>query len=216
MRTKFDQEESEAVLQVDASNAFNAINRKAFLHNVGIVCPPLAVFVRNCYAENLRLFVIGGVELSSREGTTQGDPVAMAIYAVAIIPLILMLVEASVAQNHATISAGFADDLTAAGKIDELLFWWKKLCSLGPDFGYYPEATKSWLITKQRFETVARNTFRDSKVNITIEGKRHLGATIGSEGYKKSFVWDKVKELIDQLKVLSKIAHIEPQAAYKS
>ena len=214
MRTKFDQEESEAVLLVDASNAFNAINRKAFLHNVGIVCPPLAVFVRNCYAENLRLFVIGGVELSSREGTTQGDPVAMAIYAVAIIPLILMLVEASVAQNHATISAGFADDLTAAGKIDELLFWWKKLCSLGPDFGYYPEATKSWLITKQRFETVARNTFRDSKVNITIEGKRHLGATIGSEGYKKSFVRDKVKELIDQLKVLSKIAHIEPQAAY--
>jgi len=87
---------------VDASNAFNAINRKAFLHNVGIVCPPLATFVRNCYAKNFRLFVIGGVEVSSKEGTTQGDPVAMAIYAVAILPLIIMLIDASVSTLDET------------------------------------------------------------------------------------------------------------------
>ena len=121
--------------------------------------------------EPMQLFVIGGVEISSQKGTTQGDPVSMVIYAVAILPLILMLVNASLTKNHATVSAGFADDLTAAGKIDELLFWWKKLCSLGHDFGYYPEAIKSWLIAKQRFETVARNIFRDSEVNVTIEGK---------------------------------------------
>ena len=214
MRNQFDEEETEAVLLVDASNAFNSINRKAFLHNVGIVCPPLATFVRNCYAENLRLFVIGGVEISSKEGTIQGDPAAMAVYAVAILPLIIMLVDASVSKNHATISAGFADDLTAAGKIKELLFWWKKLCSLGPDFGYYPEAKKSWLIAKEKFESAARKIFTDSQVNVTVEGKRHLGATIGSDGYKKSFIREKLKELIEQLKMLSKIAQIEPQAAY--
>jgi len=101
-RNKFDEEETEAVVLVDASNAFNAINRKAFLHNVGIVCPPLATFVRNCYAKNFRLFVIGGVEVSSKEGTTQGDPVAIAIYAVAILPLIIMLVDASVSTLDET------------------------------------------------------------------------------------------------------------------
>ena len=53
----------------------------------------------------------------------------MAIYAIAILPLIIMLVETSVPKNHVTVSAGFADDLTAAGKIDELMFWWEKLVS---------------------------------------------------------------------------------------
>ena len=214
MRSKFAEEETEAVLLVDASNAFNAINRKAFLHNVGIVCPPLATFIRNCYAERLRLFVVGGVEISSNEGTTQGDPVAMAIYAIAILPLILLLVEASVAKDHTTISAGFADDLTAAGKINELLFWWKQLCWIGPDFGYFPEATKSWLIVKERYLSTAKEIFKDSKVNITAEGKRHLGATIGSDAFKDNFVGEKINELTEQLKLLSKIAQIEPQAAY--
>jgi len=128
--------------------------------------------------------------------------------------LIIMLVEASVSKDHATVSAGFADDLTAAGKIKELLIWWEKLCSLGLDFGYYPEAKKSWLITKAKFESTAKAIFKDSQVNVTTEGKRHLGATIGTDGFKKSYVREKVYELTEQLKTLSKIALIEPQAAY--
>ena len=51
-------------------------------------------------------------------------------------------------------------------------------------------------------------------MNITTEGKRHLGATIGSDGFKKSYVREKVYELTEQLKTLSKIALTEPQAAY--
>ena len=45
---------SEAVLLVDASNAFNTINRNAFLHNNTIICPPLARYVRNCYYADTR------------------------------------------------------------------------------------------------------------------------------------------------------------------
>ena len=44
----FDQEESEAVLLVDASNAFNSVNRKVFLHNVKVICPSISTFVENC------------------------------------------------------------------------------------------------------------------------------------------------------------------------
>ena len=87
------QEESETVLLIDASNAFNAVNRKLFFHNVGVIYPEIAVFVRNCYSLLSRLFIIGRSELKSCEGTTQGDPAAMAIYAIAIIPLLLMLVD---------------------------------------------------------------------------------------------------------------------------
>ena len=38
-RKKFNSPETEAVLLVDASNAFNSLNRKAALHNIRSVCP---------------------------------------------------------------------------------------------------------------------------------------------------------------------------------
>ena len=52
-----------AVLLVDASNAFNTINRNAFLHNITTICPPLARYVRNFHYANTRLFIIGGGEI---------------------------------------------------------------------------------------------------------------------------------------------------------
>ena len=46
----FNKESTEAVLMVDASNAFNAINREAFLHNTKILCPAISTYVNNCYS----------------------------------------------------------------------------------------------------------------------------------------------------------------------
>ena len=124
MHDIFIEEETEAVLLIDAANAFNALNRKVFLHNISIVCPEIATFVENCYSKPSRLFVIGGVEITSSEGTTQGDPVAMSIYATAIIPLILMVIEIlhMLPDKQAKTSA-FADDFSAAGTIENLLHW---------------------------------------------------------------------------------------------
>ena len=68
-------------------------NREVFLHNACVVCPPLATYVKNCYSLPSRLFIIGDSELKSSEGTTQGDPIAMAIYAVAVIPLMMMILD---------------------------------------------------------------------------------------------------------------------------
>ena len=67
MRDMFEQDETEAVLLVDAANAFNSINRKALLHNIKILCPILSCYVNNCYNIPTRLFIIGGSEISSKE-----------------------------------------------------------------------------------------------------------------------------------------------------
>ena len=88
MEKIFKEESTEAVLLVDEENAFNSINRKVFLQNNSILCPVLSLFVTNCYATPARLFVIDGSKIQFNEGTTQGDPVAMAIYALGIIPFI--------------------------------------------------------------------------------------------------------------------------------
>ena len=77
MRSVFENETAEAVILVDAANAFNNINRKALLHNVQVLCPIFSRYVNNYYRSPARLFVIGGVELKSNEGTTQGDPIGM-------------------------------------------------------------------------------------------------------------------------------------------
>ena len=71
MTQAFDQDDSEAIL-VDAANALNSINRKVLLPNIQYLCPVLAIYTINCYQSHSRLFVQGGKEISSAEGTTQG------------------------------------------------------------------------------------------------------------------------------------------------
>ena len=50
---------------------------------------------RKCYPVTNRLFITGGGEIQSMEGKTRDNSAAMAIYAIAIIPMIFMLVEIS-------------------------------------------------------------------------------------------------------------------------
>ena len=72
---------------VDASNAFNSLNRATTLLNASNVCPALAPILINTYREPVSLFV-NGETLLSTEGTTQGDPLGMAMYAIGVQPLI--------------------------------------------------------------------------------------------------------------------------------
>ena len=88
MRNIFEEDDCDAVLLVDAANAFNSINRASMLENISRLCPIAYVYAYNCYAPHARLFVVGGKELKSKEGTTQGDPVSMGFYGLGLIPLL--------------------------------------------------------------------------------------------------------------------------------
>ena len=87
MRSIFDADETDAVLLIDASNAFNALNRAAALHNIQVLCPTLATYMINTYRQPARLFITGDEELISAEGTTQGDALSMTLYAICLQPL---------------------------------------------------------------------------------------------------------------------------------
>ena len=52
MGTIYKDQSAEVVLLVDTSNALNSINRNVFLHNVEIICPSTAWYVKNCYSVN--------------------------------------------------------------------------------------------------------------------------------------------------------------------
>ena len=77
-RAVFEADDTDAVLLIDTSNAFNAFNRATALHNIRVLCPVMATYAINTYRKSARLFIMGGKEIISVEGTTQGDPLAMA------------------------------------------------------------------------------------------------------------------------------------------
>ena len=95
------------MLLVHVSNAFNSLNRAAALHNIRILCPALAKYAINTYRAPARLFGPGGKELISAEGTTQGHPLAMCMYALNLQPLISRLQEVIQAKQ-----CRFAGDAT--------------------------------------------------------------------------------------------------------
>ena len=59
MRVIFEDANTDGILFVDASNAFNNLNRSVALINIQYVCPPIATIIINCYRQNAELFVGG-------------------------------------------------------------------------------------------------------------------------------------------------------------
>lgn len=108
----FGEEDTEAMIFVDASNAFNSLNREATLVNSLSVCPSLAPVIINTYRNCSSLFV-GGETILSLEGTTQGDPLGLAIYAIGTQPLIKRLT--GIARQ-----VWFVDDSAAASSLDKV------------------------------------------------------------------------------------------------
>jgi len=102
--------DSEGMLLIDATNAFNSFNRAVALYNIQRLCPSFSTVLISTYSHPACLFVDGDI-LYSEEGTTQGDPLAMPFYALATVPLIKKLV-APVTQIW------YADDAAACRKIE--------------------------------------------------------------------------------------------------
>ena len=117
-QTAFQMEETEAVLLVDAENAFNSLNRSVALLNIRFKCPPLATTLINTYRSPTELFIENNV-IWSCEGTTQGDPLAMPFYALSTLPLIEKL--------PPTNQVWYADDASASGSVPALKSWWDAL-----------------------------------------------------------------------------------------
>ena len=68
MNMIYEDENTDAILLVDASNAFNSLNRQSFLHNISHLCPSIARFVKNCYSTPSRLFIVEEQELHQEKG----------------------------------------------------------------------------------------------------------------------------------------------------
>ena len=144
-----------------------------------------------------------------QKGTTQGDPLAMAMYGLATIPLIRRM-------DGPWKQVWYADDSAATGTVVQLREWWDRLATEGPGFGYVANPAKTWLVIKDGHCEEASRIFAGSGVNITSDGRPYLGAAIGSQEFIEGYVRSKVQAWSADLSHLSEIALSQPHAAFSA
>ena len=106
------------------------------------------------------------------------------------------------------------EQTTGAGTSDDLRIFWDSLQVHGAGCGYHPNAAKTNLVVKAEHAEKARKLFAGTGINITTEGKRHFGATIGSRSYTEEYVAGKVRKWSEEIKQLANIPKTQPHAAY--
>ena len=132
-----DDDQSDGILLIDADNAFNRINRAVALWNIQYICPAMKHILINFYRSSTRIFMNGEgfFDLLSQEGTTQGCPLAMAMYALALVPLSKHL-------QPLCKQVWYADDGTGCDEFEKMRTWFDVLLEKGPLYGYYPKPSK--------------------------------------------------------------------------
>ena len=138
----------------------------------------------------------------------------MSVYGVGITPMLPMLkpFETICSTKH----VAYADDLAGASKLEQLKEWWDRIEIVGPLLGYYPKASKSWLVVKEERLEEARVLFTETKINITTEGRIYLGGFIGNKNSRAEYGKKLVGKWIKKIEKLSLVARSEPQSAYSA
>ena len=79
-----------------------------------------------------------------------------------------------------------------------------------------PNAAKTWLVVKEEKLEEAHSIFRGTNVSITSDGRKLLGAVIGTARFVNSYVQQKVAKWTQEVEELSSIAVTQPHAAYSA
>ena len=159
------------------------------------ICPSLATTAINSYRQHPQLF-IDKEKLLSQEGTTQGDPLAMAIYAISLQPLVPCLNQKEAKQ------VWFAEDSATGGTLCGLLQWWEKLSMEGPKCGYHPNPSKTWVVVKECHYAEALDKFTSSGIQISKDDREYLGSAIGGQEFTNDLVRAKVNDWANEIKQL--------------
>jgi hypothetical protein len=206
-------EEDWGFLLVDAANAFNELDRTNMLWEVRHGWPSGARFVFNSY-KHFAILVIRnkngtGEFILSRQGVTQGDPLAMDGYALGILPLTRRLQREFPHVDH----SWYADDAAGGGTFHHLRDAFHRLKECGPQYGYHPEPTKSILIVSQRNLEKATAFFAGSGFRVCT-GERYLGGFIGETQERDKWLKGKTDAWENSIQQLSDVAGAYPQSAY--
>lgn len=198
---------------IDAENGFNLENRIVMLWTVRHEWPAGARFAFNCYRHCSILVIRGDIHhcvfLLSQEGVTQGDPLAMILYGLGLLPLIRQLK----AEFPDVEQPWYADDAGAGGTFTSIRAHFKRLQELGPKFGYFPNPSKSIIVVPAHSLARAKAAFAD--LGFTVKtGSRYLGGFLGERDLFDSWIAKKTAYWSRAIEALASVAPAYPQDAY--
>ena len=92
--------------------------------------------------------------------------------------------------------------------------WWDQIVAQGPAYGYYANAQKTWLITKEAHLSAVEAAFSGTEVKVTTEGRSYLGTAIGTQEFINLHVQGKIHQWTREIECLATNALTQPHAAY--
>ena len=150
-----------------------------------------------------------GILIYSKEGAMQGCPLAMVGYGIMMLPLICKLKTAYPDVEQ----LWYADDAGAGGKFAHICTIFIKLMRWGHDFGYFPEPTKSILVTSPKNVERAKEVFGGLGFQVKT-GNCYLGSFIGELDACDEWIQEKINDWAWAMKELAAMAMAFPQLAY--
>jgi hypothetical protein len=109
----------------------------------------------------------------SKEGITQGNPLAMAIFGI----LLLLLIRQLKREIPDISQLWYADDAGARGNFESLCCCFEQLQEIRPSRGYFPEPSKSIIVVLEHNSEKAKSSFKDLEFKVT-NGSRYIGGFI--------------------------------------
>jgi hypothetical protein len=200
-------------LLVDAMNGFNELGRRAMLWTVRHKWAAGARFAFNCYRHSAQLILRRkgrpGYTLLSEEGVTQGDPLSMVLYGLALVPL-----AATLRKEHPTVvQAWYADDSVLQGRVSRVAAAMTLLQRLGPERGYFPEPAKSIFICSPDDREAAATGLEAFNFKYH-DGHRYVGGFLGTDEALSQWLAPKIQQWVKGVESLAKVARRYPQTAY--
>ena len=126
--------------------------------------------------------------LHSKEGVTQGDPLAMIAYGIGVPPLIREL--RNTPPPPRVTQPWYADDAGAGWTFQQIQEHFWDLQARGPARDYYPEPTKSIFVVAPG--NVARDEEHFWGIGIqVVTGHRYLGGYIGDADAERGWLREK-------------------------
>ena len=187
------------VIKTDAKNAFNTVDRSAFLSEVASIFPELYPFVAQCYIPPAKLTVRVGCKtqfILSEEGVQQGDPLGPLLFALALQPILI-----NAAKDHESVlTPSYLDDSMILGPKEEVINCYNNLKVQLSKIGLE--------LREDKCEAFSPIGIHDWPLNIPVQknGFVVLGTPIGS----LSFVKDRCMKQVNTAKTfLSKLPYID-------
>jgi hypothetical protein len=107
----------------------------------------------------------------------------------------------------------YADDAGAGGEFEDIRRLFRRLEEIGPNYGYFPEPSKSILVVRQHNLEAAQNAFPDFGFKVTT-GSRCLGGFVGEDSALGNWIREKNKFWEEAVADLASAAPNFPQAAH--